>query len=214
MKKNDSSEMRTVLMEMLGTHWVAVKFHAAKPAGMKVSEPATFCSAAANAMGEPVLLKVSAIPCGGARYAFNSPGAEAPAFGKFMPGRLGSVIDLKSAVSGVPRLGFTPTYVSFNLPGAGADLYLSYMLVESANELAQSWSAIAGKKLACKFTGVMSFCSEGAAGALNNGLPSLSLGCAKAIKNAGLQGQVCCCLSAKTAEKFARAWRRKPAAAV
>jgi hypothetical protein len=113
----------------------------------------------------------------------------------------------------VPRLAYSPAYVSFNLPGSGADLYLSFMLLESANEMAQSWSVIAGKKLACKFTGVMSFCSEGAAGVLNGKTPSLSLGCARAVKTAGLQGQVCVCLTENNAAKFAGAWRREPSAA-
>lgn len=207
----DNDEIRSVLMEMIGTHWIGVKFHKEKPRGVKLSPPESFCSAAARAVGEPVALKVSAMPCGGAKYAFNVPGAKTPAFGSFMPARLNRIINPGSAVSGVPRLAFSPDYVSFNLPGSGADLYLSFMLLESANELAQAWSAVAGKKLACKFTGVMSFCSEGAAGALNGKEPCLSLGCAKAIKNAGLQGQVCVCLSEKTAAKLVKAWRRQPA---
>ncbi|HOX23183.1 MAG TPA: DUF169 domain-containing protein, partial [Elusimicrobiales bacterium] len=209
MKNEDSSEMREVLMEMMGSHWIAVKFHKTKPRGIKLSPAMTFCDAASRAIGEPILLKVSSIPCGGAKYAFNFPGTKAPVFGSFVPGRLNTLIDPKSSISGVPRLNFTPEYVSFNLSGYGADVYLSFMLLGSGNEIAQAWSAITGNKLNCKFTGVMSFCSEGAAGALISKAPSLSLGCAKAIKIAGLQGQVCVCLSEKTAEIFARAWRNK-----
>ncbi|HAF96373.1 MAG: hypothetical protein A2021_00675 [Elusimicrobia bacterium GWF2_52_66] len=213
MINENSSEIRSVLMEMMGTHWIGVKFHKTKPRGMQLSSPESFCAAAARAITEPVLLKVSTIPCGGAKYAFNVPGAKAPSFGSFIPIRLNRVINPESAVSGVQRLAFSPAYISFNLPGSRADLYLSFMLLESANGLAQSWSVIAGKKLACKFTGVMSFCSEGAAGALNNKIPSLSLGCAKAIKTADLQGQVCVCLPENAAKKFVRAWRREPAMA-
>lgn len=213
MINEDSSEIRTVLMEMMGTHWIGVKFHKTKPRGIQLSLPERFCAAAARAITEPVLLKVSAIPCGGAKYAFNVPGAKPPAFGGFTPARLNTVINPGSVVFGVPRLAFSPVYVSFNLPGSGADLYLSFMLHESANAVAQTWSVIAGKKMACKFTGVMSFCSEGAAGALSNKMPSLSLGCAKAINTAGVHGQVCVCLPENAAEKLARAWRRASVAA-
>jgi hypothetical protein len=39
------------------------------------------------------------------------------------------------------------------------------------------------------------------------------LGCAKAIKSAGLQGQVCVCLTEGNAARVVKAWRGKPAAA-
>ena len=208
-----NGEVRSVLMELTGTHWISVKFHKNKPRGLKLSAPASFRAAAAGALTEAVLLKVSAIPCAGARYAFNAPGAKAPPLAAFIPARFNRVMDPAAPVSGAPRLPYSPEYVSFNLSGP-ADLYLSFMLNESANELAQAWAAVTGKKLDCKFTGVMSFCSEGAAGALNRKRPSVSLGCAKAIKSAGLQGQVCVCLTEGNAAKIVRAWRREPAAAV
>jgi hypothetical protein len=212
MIENENGEVRSVLMELTGTHWIGVKFHKTKPRGLKLSAPATFCAAAAGAVTETALLKVSAIPCAGARYAFNAPGAKAPPLAAFIPARFNRVMDPAAPVSGAPRLPYSPEYVSFNLSGP-ADLYMSFMLNESANELAQAWAAVTGKKLDCKFTGVMSFCSEGAAGALSGKKPSVSLGCAKAIKSAGLQGQVCVCLTEGNAAKVVRAWRREPAAA-
>lgn len=208
MKSNDG--VGAILMEMTGAHWVGIKFHKTKPRGARLSTPTSFCAAASRAITEPMLLKTSAMTCAGARYAFNVPGAPVPSFGGFIPSRLNRIIDPGIAVSGVPRLAFSPAYVSFNLPDHEADLYLSFMLLESANELAQSWSVITGKKLASKFTGVMSFCSEGAAGALNGKTPSLSLGCSKAVRIAGLQGQVCVCLTQENASKLAVAWRREP----
>lgn len=211
MIENENGEVRSALMELTGTHWIGVKFHKNKPRGLKLSAPASFCAAAAGSVAEPALLKVSAIPCAGARYAFNAPGAKAPPLAAFIPARFNKVMDPAAPVSGAPRLPYAPEYVSFNLAGP-ADLYLSFMLNESANELAQAWAAITGKKLDCKFTGVMSFCSEGAAGALNGKKPSVSLGCAKAIRSAGLQGQVCVCLTEGNADKIMRAWQRRPAA--
>lgn len=210
MKENDNEEIRSVLAELTGTHWIGVKFHKNKPVGIKLSAPASFCAAAAGAITETALLKVGAIPCAGARYAFNAPGAKAPALGAFIPARFNGIMDPAAPVSGAPRLPYSPEYVSFNLPGP-ADLYLSFMLNESANELAQAWAAVTGKKLDCKFTGVMSFCSEGAAAALKGKKPSMSLGCAKSIKSAGLHGQVCVCLAEANARKVVRGCRR-PAA--
>lgn len=212
MTAGENSETRSALMELTGTHWVGVKFHKNKPAGVKLSAPASFCAAAAGAITGTALLKVSAMSCAGARYAFNAPEAKAPPLSAFIPARFSMVMDPAAPVSGAPRLPYAPEYVSFNLPGP-ADLYLSFMLNESANELAQAWAAITGKKLDCKFTGVMSFCSEGAAAALNGKKPAVSLGCAKAIKSAGLQGQVCVCLTESNAARVVKAWRCKPAAA-
>ena len=199
-------------MDLTGTHWIGVKFHKNKPRGAKLTAPASFCAAAAAAVTGTALLKVSAIPCAGARYAFNAPGAKAPPLSAFIPARFNLVMDPQTPVSGAPRLPYAPEYVSFNLPGP-ADLYLSFMLNESANELAQAWAAVTGKKLDCSLTGVMSFCSEGAAGALNAKKPSFSLGCSKSIKAAGLQGQVCVCLTEGNAARVVKAWRGKPAAA-
>lgn len=209
---NDNSEIRDVLTEITGTHWIGVKFHKAKPRGAKLSAPASFCAAASRSITETKLLRVRSIPCAGAKYAFNVPGAKAPALAAFIPARLSKLIDPEAQVSGAPRLPFSPEYVSFNLPG-GADLYLSFMLNESANELAQAWSAMTGKKLDLQLTGVMSFCSEGAAAALNGKKPSFSLGCARSIKAAELQGQVCVCLGEANAARFVRAWRQAPAGA-
>ena len=213
MTGEENGEIRSALMELTGTHWIGVKFHKNKPRGAKLSSPASFCAAAAGAVTETALLKISAIPCAGARYAFNAPGAKAPPLSAFIPARFNRVMDPQAMVSGAPRLPYAPEYVSFNLPGP-ADLYLSFMLNESANELAQAWAAVTGKKLDCKFTGVMSFCSEGAAAALNGKKPSVSLGCAKAIKSAGLQGQVCVCLTEGNAAKVIQAWQHRSAAAV
>ena len=207
----ENGEIRSALLELTGTHWISVKFHKNKPRGAKLSAPASFCAAAAAAVTETALLKVSAIPCAGARYAFNAPGVKAPPLSAFIPARFRKLMDPEVPVSGAPRLSYAPEYVSFNLSGP-ADLYLSFMLNESANELAQAWAAVTGKKLDCKFTGVMSFCSEGAAGALNAKKPSFSLGCAKSIKAAGLQGQVCVCLVESDAARVVKAWR-KPAGA-
>lgn len=205
MEKQYGESIKNTLTEVTGIYWVGVKFHKTKPRGLKLSSPATFCAAAGRAATEPVLLKVSDITCGGARYAFNAPGAKPPPFGGFIPGRLHSLVNLELAVAGAPRLGFAPHYVSFNLPGSAADLYLSMMMFESANELAQFWAEVSGEKLACKFTGVMSYCSEGAAGALNGKSPTLSLGCVNAIKNAAPHGQICVCLPESAAGKLARA---------
>ncbi|OGR41258.1 MAG: hypothetical protein A2X35_07645 [Elusimicrobia bacterium GWA2_61_42] len=209
----ENSEIRSALMELTGTHWIGVKFHKNKPRGLKLSAPAAFCAAAAGAVTETALLKVSAIPCAGARYAFNAPGAKAPPLAAFIPARFNKVMDPAAPVSGAPRLPYAPEYVSFNLSGP-ADLYLSFMLNESANELAQAWAAVTGKNMDCRFTGVMSFCSEGAAAALNGKRPAVSLGCAKAIRSAGLQGQVCVCLTEGNAVKVAGAWQGRLAAAV
>ena len=209
---NENSEIRGVLTEITGTHWIGVKFHKTKPRGVKLSAPVSFCAAASRAIMETGLLKVRSIPCAGAKYAFNVPGAEAPALAAFIPARLNKLIDPEAHVKGAPRLPFTPEYVSFNLPG-GADIYLSFMLNESANELAQVWSAMTGKKLDLQLTGVMSFCSEGAASALNGKKPSFSLGCARSIKAADLQGQVCVCLSEGNAARFVKAWCHEPAGA-
>ncbi|PIU19560.1 MAG: hypothetical protein COT18_06790 [Elusimicrobia bacterium CG08_land_8_20_14_0_20_59_10] len=212
MKTMSNSEVRALLMELTGAHWVAVGFHKEKPRGMKVSAPEAFCSAAAGAITVSSLLKVSDIPCGGLKYAFNFPGAKTPVLGSFIPGRLHPLINPQAAVGGKPRLAFSPQYLSFNAPDSRADLYLSFMLLESASEMAQVWSSVSGKKLNCKFNGVMSFCSEGAAEAMNSRTPTLALGCSKAIRTAGLQGQVCVCLPEKDALKLAAAWARKSAA--
>lgn len=213
MSTKDSEETRNSLSEVTGTHWVAVKFHKEKPRGIKLSAPEPFCAAAVRAITESVVLKVSAIPCGGARYAFGASGSRPPAMGVFAPERLGGLLDRAAAVSLSPRLPFSPGYVSLNLPGHAADVYLSFMLPESANELAQIWPAVAGKKLSCRLDGVMSFCSEGTAAALTGRRPALSLGCAKAAKNADLRGQVCVCLPESAALKLAAAWTRGLAAA-
>lgn len=210
--KNDLDETRSFLMEMTGAHWIAVKFHKSKPRGMRLSRPEAFCSAAAGAITGSGLLKVSSIPCGGSRYTFNSPGAKAPAMAAFTASRLHTLIDPQEAAEGTPRLLFRPEYVSFNLPGSGADLYLSFMLLESAANLAQAWTAVSGRKLNSGFSGVMSFCAEGAAAAMNSGSPALALGCAKANRTAGLQGQVCICLPEKSVKRLAAAWSREPAA--
>lgn len=210
---NENNGMRDILTEITGTHWIGVKFHKTKPRGIKLSRPEHFCAAASHAITETGLLKVRSIPCGGAKYAFNVPGAKAPALADFIPARLNKFINPEAQVTGAPRLSFSPEYVSFNLPG-GADIYLSFMLNESANELAQAWSAMTGKKLDLQLTGVMSFCSEGAASALNGKKPSFSLGCARSIKAADLQGQVCVCLSEGNAARFVKAWRQAPAGAV
>lgn len=209
----ENNVMREVLTEITGTHWIGVKFHKTKPRGAKLSAPESFCAAASRAIMETGLLKVSSIPCAGAKYAFNAPGAKAPELAAFIPARLNKLIDPEAQVAGAPQLPFSPEYVSFNLPG-GADIYLSFMLNESANELAQIWSSMTGKKLDLHLSGVMSFCSEGAVGALNGKKPSFSLGCARSIKAAQLQGQVCVCLTESNAARFVKAWQRRPAAAV
>ncbi len=208
----DSYELRDILTEISGTHWVAVKFYSGKPQGTKISAPVTFCAAAARGITEPSLLKVSSIPCRGARYAFNVSGAKAPLMREFSPSRLKRLVNPLSRVLCPQRLKFSPAYVGFNLPGS-ADLYLSFMLNESANELAQAWTQVTGKKLNCSLSGAMSFCSEGAATALNSGKPSLSLGCDRSIKAAELQGQVCVCLCEADAARLARSWRSAPAGA-
>lgn len=207
---NDSVRMRDILTELSGTHWVAVKFYASKPRGVKLSVPAPFCATAAKAITEASLMKVSSIPCGGARYAFSVPGAKAPVMRDFVPARLSKLIEPLSAAMRAPRLPFSPAYVGFNQPG-GADLYLSFMLNESANELAQAWGQLTGKRLDCRLTGVMSFCSEGAAAAVDRKRPAFSLGCSRSIKAAGLQGQVCVCLHERNAARLARAWLAAPA---
>lgn len=210
MKEYDNEEIRSALGELTGTHWIGVKFHKSKPAGVKLSSPAAFCAAAAGAITETVVLKVSSIPCAGARYAFNAPGAKVPPLSAFIPAGFNRIMDPAAPVSGAPRLPYAPEYVSFNLSGP-ADLYLSFMLNESANGLAQAWAAITGKKLDFRFTGVMSFCSEGAAAAVTGKKPAMSLGCAKAIRAAGLHGQVCVCLTEANSVKVVKAWLRKPA---
>lgn len=207
---NDNDEVRSVLGELTGTHWVGVKFHKTKPRGVKLSPPASFCAAVSRSVVDQALLKVSAMPCSGARYVFNVPGAKAPGLANFIPVRFSRVMDPASSVADAPRLPFAPEYVSFNLPGP-ADVYISFMLNESANELAQAWAAVTGKKLESRFTGVMSFCSEGAAAALNAKKPAVSLGCAKAIRSAGLHGQVGVFLTEGNALILAKGWVREGA---
>lgn len=205
MTKQYRGNIKETLSEMMGTYWIGVKFHKTRPLGIKLSFPATFCAAAERAVTEPVLLKVADITCAGAKYAFNFPGAKPPMFGGFIPGRLHKLIDLKQAVVGTPRLDFTPDYVSFNLPNSSADLYLSFMMFESANELAQFWAQVSGEKLSCKFTGVTGYCSEGAAGSLSGKIPTLSLGCVNAIKKAAQHSRICVCLPENAAGKLAEA---------
>lgn len=211
-KVADSAPIREALAEITGTHWVGVRFYKSRPGGMKISPPAAFCSAASKAITEPALLRVASIPCPGARYAFGVPGAVAPALAAFAPARLGRLANMQAPAAGAQRLGFSPEYVGLNLPGA-ADIYLSFMLNESANELTQAWAAMTGRNLKTQFTGVMSFCSEGAAAAFNGHRPAFSLGCARSIKAAGLQGQVCVCLPESQARRFAKAWLREPSGA-
>jgi len=116
------------------------------------------------------------------------------------------LVDHHKMVVWAPRLSFRPRYVSFNLPDCDADAYISFMLLGAAADLAQAWKAVSGRKLNSKFSGTMSFCSEGVAEAMNSGMPTVALGCEKAIKTAGLQGQVCVCLFEKSVRKLAAVW--------
>jgi hypothetical protein len=131
----------------------------------------------------------------------------------FLPPALRRLADGAGPVRGAPRLPAAPVYIGFGLEGRPAALYMSFMLVEYANRVAQFCSVLRGKNLNLRLSGGMSFCSEGAAAALTSGRASISLGCPKAEKTAGLQGQVCVCLPAAVAEKFAAAWLRSAAPA-
>jgi uncharacterized protein (DUF169 family) len=208
----DTRAVSQALMEMTGAHWVAVSFHSEKPSGFRVSKPAAFCAAASRAPAEPALLKVADIPCAGARYALGAGPAAPPPLKSFLPAALMTFAEEAGPVKNAPRLASAPAYVGFGLEGQPASLYISFMLVEYANRVVQLCSALKKRNPRFSLSGGMSFCSEGAAAAFNSGRVSMSLGCPKAVKTAGLQGQVCVCLPAAVAEKFAGAWRRQAVA--
>lgn len=191
------------LQDIFRSHWISLKFYKNKPAGLSLRRNTCFCEAIELALTEPVLLKLSAMPCAGAKYVA---GNDQKAKTELIADLCSKGFSKKSAENILRQICHFPEkyeYVGFNTDERQPDCAISFMSPEGMATLITIYNAKTGKQLSCEMAGFVSVCGECVAKSMTHDSITISFGSEAAREKSGLSERAVVCVPAKKMKLFA-----------
>jgi|GEM_PF-6798695 len=193
------------LQDSFRSHWISLKFYESKPEGFKVRRNTHFCEAIGLALTEPVLIKLSDIPCAGGKYVFqNDLKAKSKLAADFCGKKGFSKQSVENILQKICRLPKNYAYAGFNTDECKPDFAISFMSPEEMTSFITVYNAKTGKKLSCELTGFMSVCGECAAKSMAHNTVTVSFGSEDARKYSELSERAVVCVPFKMIKLFIR----------
>jgi uncharacterized protein (DUF169 family) len=169
--------------------WTSVKFLRRMPDDMTLlpEQDMRFCEAVSRAGEREWILTPERVCCQGAQRCLGwLQGAERELAWR-LAGRMGtSVAIARKAIDRVPVLpqGFEAFWVGSD---TAPDVYVSYMLPETAMQIVRQWQRVFGEPLSVQVSGVMAVCGSAVVNSYMHQAVSLTFGCPDSRRYGGIR---------------------------
>lgn len=168
--------------------WTSVKFLQHMPGDLTLmpTEKVRFCEAVSRAAEGEWILTSETVCCVGAQRCFGwLKGADRDLAWNLADKLQVSATTAGTAIADVPILpeGFEAVWVGTD---GAPDVYVAYVLPETAMRIVRSWQRIYGTSLPIKVSGIMSVCGSGVVNSYVNHTISLSFGCPDSRRYGGI----------------------------
>jgi len=169
--------------------WASIKFlqHVPDDVTLLPGTNMRFCEAVARAGEGEWILTPETVCCQGAQRCFGwLKGAERELACKLADRMATSVAIARKTITEVPTLplGFEAVWVGTD---TAPDVYVSYMLPETAMHIVRSWQRVFGENLPVCVSCVMAVCGSAVVNSYVNHAVSLSFGCPDSRRYGGIQ---------------------------
>jgi uncharacterized protein (DUF169 family) len=171
--------------------WTSVKFLRRVPDDVTLLPKTNmrFCEAVSRAGEREWILTPERVCCQGAQRCLGwLQGAERELAWR-LAGKMGTSVALaRKAIGRVPVLpgGFEAVWVGSD---TAPDVYVSYMLPETAMQIVRSWQRVFGEPLSVQVSGVMAVCGSAVVNSYVNHALSLTFGCPDSRRYGGIRAE-------------------------
>jgi len=168
--------------------WTSIKFLPRVPGDLhpRPADQVRFCEALARAAEGEWILTPESVCCAGAQRCFGwLPGTDRD-LAWDLAEKLGvSATTAGTAIADVPTLPgrFDAIWVGTD---TAPDVYVSYVVPETAMRIVRTWQRIYGKSLPVKVSGIMSVCGSAVVNSYVNHTISLTFGCPDSRRYGGI----------------------------
>jgi uncharacterized protein (DUF169 family) len=159
--------------------WTSIKFLEHVPSDLTLlpARETRFCEAVSRAGEGEWILTADRVCCQGARRCFGWLKGANRELAWQLAERLGTTVAIaEKAISEIPVLpaGCEAVWVGTD---TGPDVFVSYVLPETAMQIVRSWQRVFGTSLAIQVSGIMAVCGSAVVNSYVNQTISLTFGC-------------------------------------
>jgi uncharacterized protein (DUF169 family) len=171
--------------------WTSIKFlkHIPRNVTLMPADKIRFCEAVSRAAEGEWTLTQETVCCAGAQRCFGWLKGADRELAWSLAEKLGvNATTAGKAIADVPVLPerFDAVWVGTD---TAPDVYVAYVLPETAMRLVRSWQRIYGKSLPIKVSGIMSVCGSAVVSSYVNHTISLTFGCPDSRRSGGIQAE-------------------------
>jgi len=169
--------------------WTSIKFLKHVPGDLTLlpTQETRFCEAVSRSAEGEWILTPDRVCCQGAQRCLGWLKGADQELARRLAEKMGSSVTIaRKAIADVPVLPekFEAVWVGTDTE---PDVYVSYMLPETAMQIVRSWQRVFGKSLPIRVSGVMAVCGSAVVNSYVNHTISLSFGCPDSRQYGGIR---------------------------